>query len=57
MSFPCDNVRYLVGKDYLLSVDFLATDITKQFDDIYDSLIEGESQTGSPRRQIRQFLF
>lgn len=31
----------------LLSVDFLATDITKQFDDIYDSLIEGESQTGS----------
>lgn len=57
MSFPCDNVRYLVGKDYLLSVDFLATDITKQFDDIYDSLIEGESQTGSLRRQIRQFLF
>ena len=54
MSFPLRQCKIF---GYLLSVDFLATDITKQFDDIYDSLIEGESQTGSLRRQIRQFLF
>lgn len=39
-----------------LSTD-ITTDITKQFDDIYDSLMEGESQTGSPRRQIRHRFY